>query len=129
MSTGFFNDITEIPFEGADSANPLAFRHYNPDEIVMGKRMEDHLRFAACYWHNFCWDGADVFGQGTFAAQLGSIAIVGLAGSVEADATVYVTNQTTSEQSSTPADSDGAFALQIAGQARDLLRIEGSDSA
>ena len=66
MSTGFFNDITEIPFEGADSANPLAFRHYKPEEIVMGKRMEDHLRFAACYWHNFVWPGNDPFGGQTF---------------------------------------------------------------
>ena len=46
MTTGFFRDITEIPFEGADSTNPLAFRHYNPNEVVMGKRMEDHLRFS-----------------------------------------------------------------------------------
>ncbi len=66
MSTGFFRDITEIPFEGADSTNPLAFRHYNPDEIVMGKRMEDHLRFATCYWHNFAWPGSDPFGGQTF---------------------------------------------------------------
>jgi xylose isomerase len=66
MSTGFFKDITEIPFEGANSANPLAFRHYNPGEIVMGKRMEDHLRFAACYWHNFVWPGNDPFGGQTF---------------------------------------------------------------
>ncbi|TLP62679.1 xylose isomerase [Parasedimentitalea maritima] len=66
MSTGFFRDITEIPFEGADSTNPLAFRHYNPNEVVMGKRMEDHLRFATCYWHNFAWPGSDPFGGQTF---------------------------------------------------------------
>ncbi|WIY26030.1 xylose isomerase [Parasedimentitalea psychrophila] len=66
MTTGFFRDITEIPFEGADSTNPLAFRHYNPDEIVMGKRMEDHLRFATCYWHSFGWPGGDPFGGQTF---------------------------------------------------------------
>ncbi|AZV77117.1 xylose isomerase [Parasedimentitalea marina] len=66
MTTGFFRDITEIPYEGADSTNPLAFRHYNPDEIVMGKRMEDHLRFATCYWHNFVWPGNDPFGGQTF---------------------------------------------------------------
>ncbi|WP_095590809.1 xylose isomerase [Actibacterium ureilyticum] len=66
MSTGFFKDITRIPFEGADSTNPLACRHYNPDEIVMGMRMEDHLRFAVCYWHNFVWPGGDPFGGQTF---------------------------------------------------------------
>lgn len=66
MSTGFFGDVTKIPFEGADSTNPLAFRHYNADEMFMGKRMEDHLRFAVCYWHNFCWPGSDPFGGQTF---------------------------------------------------------------
>ncbi|MGB7432267.1 MAG: xylose isomerase [Ahrensia sp.] len=62
----FFSTTQPIPFEGADSTNPLAFRHYNPDEMVMGKRMEDHLRFAVCYWHNFVWPGGDPFGGQTF---------------------------------------------------------------
>ncbi len=66
MNTGFFGDITSIPFEGEQSTNPLAFRHYNPDEMVAGKRMEDHLRFAVCYWHNFAWPGSDPFGGLTF---------------------------------------------------------------
>ena len=66
MSTGFFGDIERIPFEGADSTNPLAFRHYNPDEMLGGKRMEDHLRFAVCWWHNFVWPGNDPFGGQTF---------------------------------------------------------------
>ena len=66
MSTGFFGDITRIGYEGPDSTNPLAFRHYNPDEVVLGKRLEDHLRFAVCYWHNFVWPGLDPFGGQTF---------------------------------------------------------------
>ena len=66
MSTGFFGDIAKIQYEGPDSTNPLAFRHYNPDEIVMGKRMEDHLRFAVAYWHTFVWPGGDPFGGQTF---------------------------------------------------------------
>ncbi|MGI9400181.1 MAG: xylose isomerase [Rhizobiaceae bacterium] len=66
MTTGFFGDISKIPHEGPDSQNMLAFHHYNPDEIVMGKRMEDHLRFAVCYWHNFAWPGGDPFGGQTF---------------------------------------------------------------
>lgn len=66
MSTGFFGDVTKIAFEGSDSENALAFHHYDPEEIVMGKRMEDHLRFAVCYWHNFCWPGGDPFGGQTF---------------------------------------------------------------
>lgn len=66
MNTGFFGEIDRISYEGADSTNPLAFRHYQPDEIVLGKRMEDHLRFAVCYWHNFVWPGLDPFGGQTF---------------------------------------------------------------
>jgi len=66
MSARFFGDCDPVPFEGPDSANPLAFRHYDPDKMVMGKRMEDHLRFAICYWHNFVWPGTDPFGGQTF---------------------------------------------------------------
>ena len=66
MSTGFFDGIAPIRYEGETSDNPLAFRHYNPDEIVMGKCMEDHLRFAVAYWHSFAWEGGDPFGGQTF---------------------------------------------------------------
>lgn len=65
MSTGFF-PVERVPYEGPDSTNPLAFRHYNPDEIVLGKRLEDHLRFAVAYWHSFAWEGGDPFGGQTF---------------------------------------------------------------
>ncbi len=66
MSTGFFGDIEPIRYEGPDSANPLAYRFYDPDEIVQGKRLEDHLRFAVAYWHSFAWPGGDPFGGQTF---------------------------------------------------------------
>jgi xylose isomerase len=66
MPSGFFEGIERIQFEGVDSKNPLAFRHYNPDEIVLGKRMEDHLRFAVAWWHSFAWEGGDPFGGPTF---------------------------------------------------------------
>ena len=66
MATGFFGDIAKIKYEGPESTNPLAFHHYNPDEIVAGKRMEDHLRFAVAYWHTFVWPGGDPFGGQTF---------------------------------------------------------------
>ena len=66
MTTGFFGDVSKIQYEGANSTNPLAFRHYNPDEVILGKRMEEHLRFATCYWHNFVWPGGDPFGGQTF---------------------------------------------------------------
>ena len=65
MTTGFFKDLGKIQFEGADSTNPMAFHHYNPDELVMGKRMEDHLRFAVAWWHSFAWEGGDPFGGQT----------------------------------------------------------------
>lgn len=66
MTTGFFGDIAKIKYEGPDSTNPLAYRHYNPDEMVAGKRMEDHLRFAIAYWHTLAWEGGDPFGGRTF---------------------------------------------------------------
>lgn len=66
MTTGFFGDIKKIEFAGPDSREPLSFRYYQPDEMVLGKRMEDHLRFAACYWHSFVWPGSDPFGGQTF---------------------------------------------------------------
>ena len=66
MSTGFFGDIGKIKYEGPESDNPLAFRHYNANEKVLGKRMEDHLRFAVAYWHSFAWPGGDPFGGQTF---------------------------------------------------------------
>ena len=62
----YSGQLEREPSTGPKTDNPLAFRHYNPDEIVLGKRMADHLRFAACYWHNFCWNGADMFGAGSF---------------------------------------------------------------
>jgi len=66
MTHPFFADIAPVAYEGPDSTNPMAFHHYNPDEIVMGKRMEDHLRFAVAYWHSFAWEGHDPFGGQTF---------------------------------------------------------------
>jgi len=59
-----FSDIPAIKFEGPDSTNPLAFRHYNAEEKVEGKSMRDHLRFAVCYWHTFRGTGSDPFGPG-----------------------------------------------------------------
>ncbi|NIZ12180.1 xylose isomerase [Phaeobacter sp. HF9A] len=66
MTTGFFGDVSQIQYEGEDSRNPLAFRHYNPEEVILGKTMKEHLRFATCYWHNFVWPGGDPFGGQTF---------------------------------------------------------------
>ncbi|HEY7523427.1 MAG TPA: xylose isomerase [Candidatus Limnocylindrales bacterium] len=67
MSSDFFTDVSgPIPFGGLESTDPLAYKVYEPDRLVLGKRMEDHLRIAVCLWHSFNWPGSDVFGTGTF---------------------------------------------------------------
>ncbi len=65
--TDFFKGVAPVRFEGPSSTNPLAYRHYNKDELVLGKRMEDHIRPAVAYWHTFAWEGGDPFGGRTFA--------------------------------------------------------------
>ena len=62
----FFAGIDKVPFLGPDSDDPLAFRFYEPDRMVLGKRMEDHLRMSVAYWHCFAWPGGDPFGGQTF---------------------------------------------------------------
>ena len=67
MSKTYFHGVEPIRFEGPQSHNPLAFRWYDKDRMVLGKRMEEQLRFAVCYWHSFSWNGFDPFGyDGTF---------------------------------------------------------------
>ena len=66
----FFPDIPEkIPYEGPDSKNPLAFRYYNPQQVVGQKSMEEHLRFSVAYWHTFKASGMDTFARGLIAAH------------------------------------------------------------
>lgn len=62
--SSFFNNLQPLQFN--PDAQELAFRHYNPEEMLLGKRMEDHLRFAVAYWHSFAWPGGDPFGGQTF---------------------------------------------------------------
>jgi xylose isomerase len=63
----FFSDVEgPIPFGGLDSTDPLSYKVYDPDRIVLGRRMEDHLRVGVCFWHSFAWAGTDMFGLGTF---------------------------------------------------------------
>jgi xylose isomerase len=66
MPAPFFSDIDTIVYEGPESTNPLAFRFYDAERMVLGKPMREHLRFAVCYWHTFSWPGTDIFGAGTF---------------------------------------------------------------
>ncbi len=63
--TEYFPGVSTIQYEGPDSKNPLAFKHYNPDEMILGKKMKDHFRFSVCYWHTFKCLGNDPFGPGT----------------------------------------------------------------
>ncbi|MEY2794173.1 MAG: Xylose isomerase, partial [Bacteroidota bacterium] len=61
----YFKGIDQIKYEGPESDNPLAFRYYNENQVIAGKTMKEHLRFAIAYWHSFCGDGSDPFGPGT----------------------------------------------------------------
>jgi len=60
-----FPNLSTITYEGPNSENPLAFRHYNPDEQIEGKTVRDHMRFSIAYWHSFRGTGSDPFGPGT----------------------------------------------------------------
>ena len=73
----FFKNIPEIKFEGKDSKNPFAFKYYDPEKVIMGKKMKEHLPFAMAWWHNLCATGVDMFGAGSadksFGAQPGTM--------------------------------------------------------
>ena len=61
----YFKGIGDIKYEGKGSDNPLAFKYYNPEQVVAGKTMREHFKFAIAYWHTFCGQGSDPFGPGT----------------------------------------------------------------
>jgi xylose isomerase len=61
----YFKGINKIQFEGKESDNPLAFKYYNPEQVVAGKKMKDWFKFSIAYWHTFCGQGSDPFGPGT----------------------------------------------------------------
>ncbi|MBL50527.1 MAG: xylose isomerase [Candidatus Marinimicrobia bacterium] len=61
----YFPNINKVVYEGPESSNPLAYKFYNEDQMVAGKTMREHFRFAVCYWHTFCGTGGDPFGPGT----------------------------------------------------------------
>ena len=67
VTQDFFSEVSgRISFGGLESSDPLTCKVYEPDRLVLGKRMEDHLRIAVCLWHSFNSSGSDVFGSGTF---------------------------------------------------------------
>ncbi|MFT4245111.1 MAG: xylose isomerase [Micrococcaceae bacterium] len=61
----YFPKVEKVKFEGVTTKNPFAFRHYNPEEMILGKSMKEHLRFAVAYWHTMTADGSDPFGAPT----------------------------------------------------------------
>jgi len=61
----YFKGVGKVKYEGPNSDNPLAFRWYDENKVVAGKKMKDHLRFACAYWHSFCGNGGDPFGEPT----------------------------------------------------------------
>ncbi|MBQ6818653.1 MAG: xylose isomerase [Clostridia bacterium] len=67
MSKVYFPTVNKIAYEGPTSTNPFAFKYYNPDEIVLGNPMKDHLRFSMAYWHTFTYMGNDPFGGASMA--------------------------------------------------------------
>ena len=68
----FYKGIGKIKYEGKASANPLSFKYYNPDEVIAGKTMREHLKFAMSYWHTMCAEGSDMFGVGTADKSYGA---------------------------------------------------------
>ena len=61
----YLKTIPKIKFKGSKSTDPFSFRFYNPNEVIHGKSMKEHLRFAMSYWHTLCGTGVDMFGSGT----------------------------------------------------------------
>ena len=71
MST-IFKNIPEIKYEGTSSKNPLSFKFYDPNKMILGKTMKEHLPFAMAWWHNVCAEGTDMFGRGTADKSFGA---------------------------------------------------------
>lgn len=68
----YFENIKKIKYEGADSKNPLSFKFYNPEAVILGKKMKEHLPFAMAWWHNLCAAGTDMFGRDTSDKSFGT---------------------------------------------------------
>lgn len=86
MSNEVFKGINKIQYEGKETKNPLAFRYYQPQQIVAGKTMKDHLRFAMAWWHTLCANGGDPFGAGTISHAWDHISDPVAKGKVKMDA-------------------------------------------
>ena len=64
MAKQYFPDVSKIVYEGPESSDPMSFKYYNAEEVIMGKTMKEWMRFAVCYWHTWRGNGADIFGLG-----------------------------------------------------------------
>ena len=69
--TEFFPGVSKVEYEGPKSTNPFSFKYYNPDQVVMGKTMKEHLPYSMAWWHNLCATGVDMFGAGTADKNFG----------------------------------------------------------
>ncbi|MBQ7721092.1 MAG: xylose isomerase, partial [Clostridia bacterium] len=69
----YFPNIPKIEYAGKNSRRELAFKHYDPDKVVAGKPMKDHLKFAMSWWHTMTADGTDMFGVGTMDKKFGGV--------------------------------------------------------
>ena len=67
-----FQNIPTIKYEGKESKNPLAFKYYDPERVILGKTMKEHLPFAMAWWHNLCAMGTDMFGRDTADKSFGT---------------------------------------------------------
>ena len=65
MSHTLFSEMPAVRYEGLNTTNPMAYRHYDAEKIVLGKPLKDHLRFSVAYWHSLAMTGGDPFGEGT----------------------------------------------------------------
>ena len=69
----YFKNIPQIKYEGANSKNPLAFKFYDAERVILGKKMKEHLPFAMAWWHNLCAEGTDMFGRGVADKSFGQV--------------------------------------------------------
>ena len=67
----YFPNVPKVTYEGPDSTNPFSFKYYDPDRLIHGKSMKEHLKFAMSYWHTLCAGGADPFGRDTMERTYG----------------------------------------------------------
>ena len=67
-----FANVPVIKYEGPESKNPLSFKYYDADRVILGKKMSEHLPFAMAWWHNMCASGTDMFGRDTMDKSFGA---------------------------------------------------------